>query len=196
MRKYLLIVFFCAGFLPGYAFAAGRQIWIPQKGYYTSNLNYVFAHKRRITKLKTPIIKSAKRKYIPVKTDASVISALNAFKHTLAAAKKRTVGNGTVYTVSGFRFDSSKINSGMIRQMNYVEHMVKSGRIKIISITGYTDSAGPKSYNDVLALKRAEAAERYLNVKVRVEGFGKCCYISKIPALNRRVKIIFKRDKR
>lgn len=200
MWKYLIIVFFFTVFLPVYAFAAGRQTWIPQKGYYASNLNYVFTDKRKITILKSPVLKVAPAEYAALKTGASVVSALDAFRNKLAAGKsiKKTeqIKKAGVYTISGFRFDSSRINRYMIPEMNDVKYMLKSGRIKIISITGYTDSIGSKRYNDVLALKRAKAAERYLNVKVELNGFGKCCYVSKSGKLNRRVKIIFKRDKR
>ena len=200
MRKYSLIVFLCIGFLPGYALAAARQVWIPQKGYYASNLNYVFTDKRKVTTLKRPAMKVASAEYAALKTGASVVSALNAFRNKLAAGKalKKTesIQKTGTYTVSGFRFDSSRINRYMVPEMNDVKYMLKSGRIKIVSITGYTDSIGSKRYNDALALKRAKAAERYLNVKVELNGLGKCCYVSKTAKLNRRVKIIFKRDKR
>ena len=64
---------------------------------------------------------------------------------------------------------------------------------KNITITGYTDHFGTKQYNDWLALKRAESAEKFLHVRAKLKGYGKCCYISKINRINRRVEIEIKR---
>jgi len=69
---------------------------------------------------------------------------------------------------------------------------------RIVSVTGYTCSAGSKEYNDNLASKRALYVSSYLKKKGvlshYVGGKGKCCYVSDLSgknASNRRVEIIY-----
>ena len=199
MRKYLLITFLSVLFLPSFAFAAAGQRWISQNGYYAANLNYVFTVKRKITRLKPPVIKVAPYRAATLNAGVSIVSALNLLKKSIAAEKGKKIKflqkTGS-YTVSGFHFNSSKINRYMTPQMNDIKYMLKNGRIKIISITGYTDRIGSRAYNARLALKRAKSAELYFRIKVNIKGLGKCCYVSRKSKLNRRVKIIFKKDKR
>ena len=199
MRKYLLITFLSVLFLPSFAFAAAGQRWISQNGYYAANLNYVFTVKRKITRLKPPVIKAAPYRAATINAGVSIVSALNLLKKSIAAEKGKKIKflqkTGS-YTVSGFYFNSSKINRYMSPKMNDIKYMLKNSRIKIISITGYTDRIGSKAYNARLALKRAMSAELYFGIKVNIKGLGKCCYASKTNnKLNRRVKITFTRDK-
>jgi len=51
-------------------------------------------------------------------------------------------------------------------------------------------SRGITAIFDKLALERAETAERFLGLKnIKIFGYGKCCYISKINLKDRRVVI-------
>jgi outer membrane protein OmpA-like peptidoglycan-associated protein len=62
-----------------------------------------------------------------------------------------------------------------------------------VTISGYTDNKGPKRYNDMLALRRAESARRYLGLgkEAVVVGKGKCCYlVDPQKAKNRRVELV------
>ena len=60
-----------------------------------------------------------------------------------------------------------------------------------VTITGYTDSAGSKAYNDRLALQRASSVKNHLKIiDADVSGAGKCCYANPSDnAKNRRVEV-------
>ena len=62
-----------------------------------------------------------------------------------------------------------------------------------VVITGYTDDVGTRAYNLRLSRERAGAVALYLQelgvIPVAVVGRGKCCFISKIQNLNRRVEV-------
>lgn len=79
-----------------------------------------------------------------------------------------------------FDFDSSNINTGAENVLSAVreEIMNRRGDIEVIRIVGHTDSAGPRAYNDRLAMRRANAARDALvsggidASMIRVEGRG------------------------
>jgi len=63
-------------------------------------------------------------------------------------------------------------------------NLLDSLRGKTLRIRGYTDSVGGESYNDSLALRRAQSVRNYLieagfpEADLSVEGEGLCCYIT------------------
>ena len=62
-----------------------------------------------------------------------------------------------------------------------------------VVITGYTDDIGTRAYNRRLSRERADAVALYLQelgvIPIAVIGRGKCCFVSKIQNLNRRVEV-------
>ncbi len=92
----------------------------------------------------------------------------------------------------GFAENSSVITPLMKVALLKIKNIIKN---KNITITGYTDHYYTKAYNEALAFKRALAAEKFLNSKkpilrnIGLSGKGKCCYISKINHINRRIVI-------
>ena len=62
-----------------------------------------------------------------------------------------------------------------------------------VSVTGYTDDIGTKVYNMRLSKERAETVAGFLRrigvIPAAVTGKGKCCPVSHIKKLNRRVEI-------
>jgi len=78
-------------------------------------------------------------------------------------------------------------------ERNKIDRAVPHGG-RVDAVTGYTCDLGSQEHNDRLALKRAESVSSYLKEKrvipVRIEGKGKCCYVSEERELNRRVEII------
>ena len=62
-----------------------------------------------------------------------------------------------------------------------------------VVITGYTDDIGTRAYNRRLSRERAGSVAEYLQdlgvIPVSVIGRGKCCFVSKIQNLNRRVEV-------
>lgn len=102
-----------------------------------------------------------------------------------------------------FDFDKSDIQPGAQSVLDAVAAEVRKGGITTVEIVGHTDSSGPNSYNERLAMRRANAvrdalAERGLDVSVmQLDGRGERELLVKTadnvrePA-NRRVQISFK----
>lgn len=85
-----------------------------------------------------------------------------------------------------FDFNSYSIKPEEKVKLDKLKHVKDS----IVSITGYTCDIGTKHYNDHLAIKRAKAVRDYLDVSVKPEGKGKCCYLDfGDRAKNRRVEV-------
>lgn len=62
-------------------------------------------------------------------------------------------------------------------------------------VVGYTDKIGSKSYNKVLAEKRAQTVATFIKKlfpqsQIEIRAKGKCCFRSQKNCLNRRVEII------
>jgi len=61
-----------------------------------------------------------------------------------------------------FDFDSSSVDVGGKNVLQAVAEEIKSRNLDQVSLIGHTDSAGPKSYNNRLAMKRANAVRDVL----------------------------------
>ena len=102
-------------------------------------------------------------------------------------------------TIVYFDFDSAVLKDSEKNKIN----LAISPNAKVDTVTGYTCDIGTKEYNDRLALKRAGAVSSYLKEKgvipSKVEGKGKCCYVSEekgLKSLNRRVEITVPPDQK
>lgn len=106
---------------------------------------------------------------------------------------------GSFAVAVNFEFDKFKISDTEIEKISKVIRDVKSENFNKIEISGYTDRLGNEQYNKKLALKRAESIKDFLVLhginkdKIKVEGKGKCCFISDKESENRRVEILFER---
>ncbi len=61
-----------------------------------------------------------------------------------------------------FEFDSAKVKKEYLPYLNVISRYLKTHKNLKVKIIGYTDSIGPKSYNNKLALRRAKAVKNYL----------------------------------
>ena len=94
----------------------------------------------------------------------------------------------TVY----FDFDRATLRNDEKKKLaEWLKKLPKGTRFTVV---GYTDRLGSKTYNKLLAEKRAQAVAGFLkkmfpNSQVEVKAEGKCCYRSQKNCLNRRVEI-------
>jgi outer membrane protein OmpA-like peptidoglycan-associated protein len=102
-----------------------------------------------------------------------------------------------------FRLQSSALSRAeKARLSSFIKSLDSETRAGNLFVTGYTCDLGNEAYNDVLAIERAEAVERYLRKSglyaLWLTGRGKCCYATEDPGkryLNRRVEVtISKRE--
>jgi OOP family OmpA-OmpF porin len=61
-----------------------------------------------------------------------------------------------------FDWDSSVVGQGGSSVLDAVVKEINSRGVKHINVVGHTDRSGPESYNDALAMRRAEAVKREL----------------------------------
>jgi len=107
-------------------------------------------------------------------------------------SEKQSISRTIIY----FGFDKHDITVEDERQLTRAITMLKeiNPENTEIRVIGYTDNIGSEKYNAVLALKRAKTVAGFLRsrgiVPKIVKGKGKCCYISDVRRLNRRVEII------
>lgn len=111
------------------------------------------------------------------------------------APDKNNQGKTVVY----FDFNSAALKDSEKDKIN----QTISPNTKVDTVTGYTCDIGTKKYNDMLALKRARTVSSYLKEKgvipLKVEGKGKCCYVSeeeRLKNLNRRAEITMPPDQK
>ncbi len=77
-----------------------------------------------------------------------------------------------------FDFDKYDIGAGGQNVLDAVAEEVRSRNLGSVTIVGHTDAAGPNSYNDKLAMRRANAVRDALSTRgvdaslIRVEGRG------------------------
>lgn len=77
-----------------------------------------------------------------------------------------------------FDFDKSEIGAGGQNVLDAVAEEIRSRSLNAVTIVGHTDAAGPKSYNNKLAMRRANSVrdaliQRGVNASlIRVEGRG------------------------
>jgi OOP family OmpA-OmpF porin len=77
-----------------------------------------------------------------------------------------------------FDFDKTEVGAGGQNVLDAVADEVASRSISTVRIVGHTDSSGPKSYNNKLAMKRANAVRDALSARnvdpaiIQVEGRG------------------------
>ena len=187
MRKIILFSSIVFLFLSSTAFAYTRQRNVHYDKYYVANLTYTLTKSQRITPLKP----YKHFNYHISKLTHKIFSqlALNNVYKSLKHSKKPA--KEIPYTVSGFAFSRYNLTPAMKYRLSKIEPLLKNK--KNITIIGYTDHFGTKKYNDWLALKRAESAKKFLNVEAKVKGYGKCCYISNINKINRRIEIEVRR---
>ncbi|PMP77702.1 MAG: flagellar motor protein MotB, partial [Sulfurihydrogenibium sp.] len=82
-----------------------------------------------------------------------------------------------------FYFNRADIKKEYLPYLNIVAKYMKTHQNVKIKIVGYTDNIGSKSYNQKLALKRAQAVKNYLvklgvnPSRIVIEGVGKSDYI-------------------
>lgn len=187
MRKIILLSSIVFLFLSSTAFAYTRQRNVYYDKYYVANLTYTLTKSQRITPLKpykhfNYHISKLTRKIF---SQLALNNAYKNLKHSSKHAKEIS------YTVSGFEFNHYNLTPAIKNKLRKIEPLLKNK--KNITIIGYTDHFGTKKYNDWLALKRAESAKKFLNVEAKVKGYGKCCYISNINKINRRIEIEVRR---
>ena len=183
-KRILSIVFTLCLVFAGNAYAKTRQRAYDYGAKYVPVLTYVFQKKEALTKLQKPVSKSQS---VPV---AGALKRLADLLKGNANAIRSVKFKPVKFTVYGFKFNSFTINKILSRKLNKIKKLIAEKKIKIKSITGYTDHFGTKAYNNKLALERAKSAESYLGLKnIKLYGYGKCCYISKINFKDRRVII-------
>ncbi|WP_028950024.1 OmpA family protein [Sulfurihydrogenibium subterraneum] len=82
-----------------------------------------------------------------------------------------------------FHFNKASIKKEYLPYLNLVAKYLKTHPDVKVKIVGYTDNIGSKSYNDKLALKRAQAVKKHLvkmgvePTRIVIEGIGKDKYI-------------------
>ena len=183
-KRILLIVFTLCLVFAGNVYAKTRQHAYDYGAKYVPVLTYVFQKKEALTKLQKPVSKSQS---VPV---AGALKRLADLLKGNASAIRSVKFKPVKLTVYGFKFNSFAINKILSKKLNKIKKLIAEKKIKIKSITGYTDHFGTKAYNNKLALERAKSAESYLGLKnIKLYGYGKCCYISKINFKDRRVTI-------
>ena len=105
-----------------------------------------------------------------------------------APIKPESVQKAAELTVH-FAFGSYVLRLAEKEKLKAVPSLFK-GRV---SVTGYTDDIGTLAYNMRLSLERANSVARFLRrigvMPTAVSGKGKCCPVSDIKQLNRRVEI-------
>ena len=166
----------------GNVFAKTRQQDYNYGKGYLPALTYVFQKKQNLTVFKKSVQKMVNN---------GVAGALKKMAYLLkknASAIRAVKFKPVKFTVYGFKFNSFAINKLLSIKLNKIKKLISEKKINVKSITGYTDHFGTKAYNNKLALERAKSAERYLDLKnIKLYGYGKCCYISKINLKDRRV---------
>lgn len=184
-KKLALILIILTLFLCGKSFAGTRQAVYRYGGNYVPALTYVFASSVKITvlkkpekqkmNLKKPVYSTLKKFSFMLKNKSSIASPVRIFRTFIAY---------------GFNFNSFVINKLVKSKLINIDKSIKSGNYKVLSITGYTDHFGTKAYNNKLALERALSSEKFLDLRhIKLYGYGKCCYASKINRKNRRIVI-------
>jgi peptidoglycan-associated lipoprotein len=95
---------------------------------------------------------------------ASAASAANAKAEAVDRASKRLMYEVTLSEdQSGFKFGQAKLpDEAKARLDQLVQQLKANPNGAWIEVEGYTDSTGPKAYNEQLGLERAEAVKRYL----------------------------------
>jgi outer membrane protein OmpA-like peptidoglycan-associated protein len=95
-----------------------------------------------------------------------------------------------------FDFESSIIKQDQIKHLKEIITFVNlhKKRIKNIKINGYTSHSGGKLFNKKLALARANEISNVILKVINPDlidktAHGKCCYVSNVQLLNRRVEI-------
>lgn len=128
--------------------------------------------------------------------DLAPVSAIN------TGASAPMSAEDSMYIVF-FDFDKSNVNEGAQSVLDAVAGEIKKRNVSAIEVVGHTDSSGSQSYNEKLAIRRANAvrdalAQRGLDVAVmHVDGRGERELLVKTadnvrePA-NRRAQISFK----
>jgi len=100
----------------------------------------------------------------------------------------------TDHIIVFFDTNSSELHK---KEKEKITKLLESFHPEEIEVIGYTDRHGSKEYNNQLALKRAKAVAKVIkeltNAKVKIKGFGKCCYQSYKDCYNRRVKVIVRK---
>ena len=184
-KKLTVILIILTLFICGKSFAGTRQAIYRYNGNYVPAVTYVFVPAVKITILKKP----EKQK---MNLKKSVYSTLRKF--SLMLKNKSSVSSPVrifrTFIAYGFNFNSFAINKLVKSKLMNIDKSIKSGNYEVLSITGYTDHFGTKAYNNKLALKRARSAEKFLGLRhIRLYGYGKCCYVSKINRKNRRIVV-------
>ncbi len=193
-KKILFLAFFLIVFLfltvltfMPRAYSAVRQRPFRYNGYVPQSTFVILKHKANLTKFLPPPKKvisragSVKKALMGIAGIFKVKNSGNAKKPAKPVIKK--------YTAYGFNFNSYTVNKFVGQRLNYIKTLIRN-RNTVISITGYTDRYGTKSYNNKLAIERALSAEKYLGLKnIKLSGYGKCCYVSKRNFKNRRVVV-------
>ncbi len=138
--------------------------------------------------------------YMPVPVPAAAAPAIPAPMALPEPAEPMTPDDA-MYLVF-FDFDSSDVGAGGQNVLDAVAQEVQSRSLSVITISGHTDSSGPKSYNNKLALRRANAVRESMISRgvdaslIRVESRGEDELLvqtadgTREPA-NRRVQITF-----
>jgi outer membrane protein OmpA-like peptidoglycan-associated protein len=97
------------------------------------------------------------------------------------------------YTVL-FELGSATLSKEEEKKLSaFLDRELADGNKKRARVSGYTCDIGPAPFNDRLARRRAETVASFLKGRgvtpTTVAGSGKCCYVSKVRRLNRRVHI-------
>lgn len=197
MKQINLIALACCAsalfFLPKISMAqSARQDIVYFPGYVPS-VTYALKSKDKITVFKKPVAVFSrtalisgllkKRRFFMKPVAVAVFPSRDA-KNPHGGGKKLL--RSIIVSISGFRENSAELSGYMKLKLQTLS------RANVVSITGYTDKFGGRRYNDSLAVKRALAAEKYLGIKTEINGYGKCCYISKTNRRNRRIVIKIK----
>ena len=95
-----------------------------------------------------------------------------------------------------FDFESSVIKQDQIKQLKEIISFLKLHKegLQSIKISGYTSNSGEKLFNEKLALARANEISKVIKKVINPslienKAYGKCCYVSNLQSLNRRVEI-------
>lgn len=124
----------------------------------------------------TPPMPTPQSKVVPI------IEPLTPIKDALVAQAPNPVPvpPSPTHFVVQFGFAKHELGNDAIDAISRVA--LSGKRVQQVTIRGFTDSIGPKHYNDVLAYSRAEEIKRELQRRglvadYDVTGEGNCCYV-------------------
>jgi len=128
----------------------------------------------------------------------SAAGAMVNFKGQTIGVANKLGGSAALLPSVYFKFGSSSLSPSAYEQLTVVARYLSDNPGVTITVRGYSDPVGSESYNNKLALRRAEAVKKALNEVFKVKGdrlqtvsIGENDMLSDDYKINRRVDFAF-----